>query len=211
MAASFQVFGFTLAAARLVSVLVALLALSSTDWLGVQLYDRRTVVYGGIILATTLGFISFGRLAMSDMLLTLWSTLAMALAVAAFRDGNASGWYIPVLGAVLGLGFQTKGPMALLLPGLGILGLLWQRRRQRWPITLWPLFLALVLFAVVGLSWFAIIYLRLGAEPLAHFFLRENLGGFLAGLRPSTVILLANETSEAHGTEVDRHLRPTSP
>ena len=180
MAASFQTFGFTLAAARLVSVLVALLALTSTVWLGVQLFDRRTAVYGGIILATTLGFVSFGRLAMSDMLLTLWSTLAMALAVAAFRDGSASGWYIPALGAVLGLGFQTKGPVALLLPGLGILALLWQRRRQRWPITLWQLLLALALFAVVGLGWFAIVYLRLGAEPLAHFFLQENLERFAA-------------------------------
>src|SRR6266850_1355875 len=101
MAASFQTFGLTLAAARLVSVLVALLALTSTVWLGVQLFDRRTALYGGIILSTTLGFVSFGRLAMSDMLLTLWSTLAMALAVAAFRDGSTSGWYIRVLEAAL--------------------------------------------------------------------------------------------------------------
>ena len=39
----------------------------------------------------------------------------------------------------------------------------------------------------------------------------RTLGGFLAGLRPSTVILLANETIEARETEVDRHLRPTPP
>jgi 4-amino-4-deoxy-L-arabinose transferase-like glycosyltransferase len=180
MAASFQAFGFTLAAARLVSALVALLALTATVWLGVQLFDRRAAMYGGILLATTLGFVSFGRLAMSDMLLMLWSTLAMGLAVAAFRDGAASGWYVPVLGAVLGLGFQTKGPVALLLPGLGILVLLWQRRQQRWPITLGPLLLALALLIVIGLGWFTMIYLRLGPEPLAHFFLRENLQRFAA-------------------------------
>ena len=39
----------------------------------------------------------------------------------------------------------------------------------------------------------------------------RTLHGFLAGLRPSTVILLANETIEARETEVDRHLRPTPP
>ena len=91
-----------------------------------------------------------------------------------------SGWYIPALGAVLGLGFQTKGPVALLLPGLGFLALLWQRRRQRWSITLRRLLLALALFAVVGFGWFAVMYLRLGPEPLAHFFLRENLERFAA-------------------------------
>jgi hypothetical protein len=78
------------------------------------------------------------------------------------------------------LGFQTKGPVALLLPGLGILALLWQRRQQRWAITLTRLLLALVLFAVVGLGWFALVYLWSGAEPLAHFFLRENLERFAA-------------------------------
>ena len=178
MATAFQAFGYTLAAARLVSALIALLTLITTVWLGIQLFDRRTAISGGLILATTLGFVSFGRLAMSDMLLTLWSTLAMALALAAFRESRASSWCIPALGAVMGLGFQTKGPVALLLPGLGIMALLWQRRRQRGPITPWPLLLALACFIVVGLGWFAIIYLRLGAEPLAHFFLRENLERF---------------------------------
>jgi 4-amino-4-deoxy-L-arabinose transferase-like glycosyltransferase len=91
MAVSFHAFGFTSEAARLVSVLVALLVISSTVRLGVQLFDRRAAVYGGIILATTLGFLSFGRLAMSNMLLTLWTTLAMAFAVAAFHDSEARG------------------------------------------------------------------------------------------------------------------------
>jgi 4-amino-4-deoxy-L-arabinose transferase-like glycosyltransferase len=180
MATSFQAFGFTLAAARMVSMLVALLALACTVWLGGQLYDRRTAMYGGLILATTLGFVSFGRLAMSDMLLMFWSTLAMGLAVATFRNSGSFGWPIPALGAVLGLAFQTKGPVAILLPGLGILGLLWQRRRQRWPITRWQLLLGMTLFAVLGFGWFALVYLRLGAEPLAHFFLQENLERFAA-------------------------------
>lgn len=180
IAVSFHTLGFTSAAARLVSVLVALLVVLSTVWLGVQLFNRRTAVYGGIILATTLGFVSFGRLAMSDMLLTLWSTLAVAVAVAACHDSEAGSWHIPALGAVLGLGFQTKGPVALLLPGLGILALLWQRRRQRWPITGKGILLAVALFAVLGLGWFASIFLRLGVEPLAYFFLRENLERFAA-------------------------------
>jgi 4-amino-4-deoxy-L-arabinose transferase-like glycosyltransferase len=178
MGASFEAFGYSLAAGRLISAVVALLVLTSTIWLGVQLFDRHTAVYGGIILATTVSFISFGRLAMSDMLLTFWTTLAMALAVAALRGDSAPGWTIPALGAVLGLGFQTKGPIALLLPGLGFLTLLWQWRRQRRSIPRRPLLLALALFVVVGFGWFGIIYLRLGTEPLVHFFLRENLERF---------------------------------
>jgi 4-amino-4-deoxy-L-arabinose transferase len=177
LASAFHAYGFTLEAARLVPVLATLLVLLATVWLGTLLLDRRSALAGGLILATTPVFIAFGRVAMSDMLLTLWSTLAVALAVVAYRAGSST-WAVPVLGATLGLGFLTKGPVAVLLPGLGILLLLVRRRRRAFPATPGALAQAVLLFALTGLGWFAMVYLRLGTEPLEHFFLRENLERF---------------------------------
>src|SRR5262249_13355775 len=133
MAASFRAFGYSPAAARLVSVLAALGVVAATVWLGTLLFDRRTALTGGFVLASTAAFLSFGRLAMSDMLLSLFSTLAVAITVAALRPG-ASPALVPALGAVLGLGFLTKGPVALLLPGLAILLVLWSRLRGPLPV-----------------------------------------------------------------------------
>lgn len=177
IAGAFQLGGFTPKAGRIVSALAAIGVVLATAWLGRVLFDSRSGLVGGAILTTTLAFLSFARLAMSDMLLALWSTLAMALAVAAWRHG-APRWLLPALGVALGLGFMTKGPIALLLPGLGILLLVWRGWSQRPTLTAAPVVVGAVLCAVVGLAWFAAVYARLGWGPLAYFFLRENLERF---------------------------------
>jgi 4-amino-4-deoxy-L-arabinose transferase-like glycosyltransferase len=178
MALAMQALGPTAAAGRAVSGVAALALLLATAWLGAGLLDRRAALAGSVVLATSVAFMSFGRVAMSDMLLALSSTLAVGLAARGWQGGAA--WAVPALGLVLGLGFLAKGPIALLLPGLGLLLLAWWRRGEAWPFGAGPAALGLALFALSGLTWFALIYARLGPEPLAHFFLRENLERFAA-------------------------------
>jgi 4-amino-4-deoxy-L-arabinose transferase-like glycosyltransferase len=179
MAASYRAFGFSPKSARLVSAAAALGVLLSTLALGVLVLDRRSALVGALLLATTLAFLSFGRVAMSDMLLTLWTTLALASAFRLFQPAPPS-WTLPALGAVLGLGFLTKGPIALLLPGLGILFLRVRASGARPEWTRLGATLAVLLFVACGLGWFVALYLRLGWDPLAYFFLRENLQRFAA-------------------------------
>jgi 4-amino-4-deoxy-L-arabinose transferase-like glycosyltransferase len=112
---------------------------------------------------------------MSDMPLTAWTTLALALAVAAWKPGASPALW-SALAAALGLGFLTKGPIGLLLPAFGLL-LLW-RQQGRPRVACLPLALAAALLAAISVSWFAAVYVRLGWGPLEHFFLRENLQRF---------------------------------
>ena len=179
MAAAMNAFGTSPAAARLVPVLAALGLVLVTAWLGTLLFDRRSALAGALVLATTLAFLSFARVAMSDMLLALLSTLAVSLAVFAYRPG-APGFVVPLLGAVAGLGFATKGPIAVLIPGIAILLLLWENRRRSLPGGAAGIALGALAFAVIGLGWFVLVHQRLGVEPLAYFFLRENLQRFAA-------------------------------
>jgi 4-amino-4-deoxy-L-arabinose transferase-like glycosyltransferase len=177
MAASFRAFGFTLTAARLVPVAAALLLLLATAWLGRVVFDRATGVATAAVLASTLLFLSFGRVAMSDMLLALWTTLAMTLALAGENASAARARAMAAaLGIVLALGFLTKGPIAILLPGLGMAA--WAWRRGRLPFRPVDCLLAVAAFAAFALPWFALVYRRLGAAPLEYFFLRENLERF---------------------------------
>jgi 4-amino-4-deoxy-L-arabinose transferase-like glycosyltransferase len=177
MAAAMKGLGTTPGAARLVAVLGSIAVVLATVWLGTLLFDRRSALAGGLVLATTLAFLSFARIAMSDVLLVLWTTLAVGLAVLAWRPG-APGWAVPLLGAVLGLGFATKGPIALLVPGIAVLLVAWENRDRVVPCGAFPLALGAAAFLVLGLGWFVLVVHRLGAEPLAHFFLRENLERF---------------------------------
>jgi 4-amino-4-deoxy-L-arabinose transferase-like glycosyltransferase len=82
------------------------------------------------------------------------------------------------LGLTLGLSFLTKGPIGLLLPGLGILALIGLKRRERPAIPLWAWVASAGVFCAAGLGWFLATYLRLGWEPLTYFFLHENLQRF---------------------------------
>jgi 4-amino-4-deoxy-L-arabinose transferase len=178
MAASMAVGGTTAAAGRLVSALAALGVLGATLWLGTMRVGARAAACGAVVLATTLGFVSFGRLAMSDMLMTLWCTLAVATGVRLFA-GPAGRVEAAALGAVLGLGFLTKGPVALLLPGLALLLLALEARRdgRAWPSPS-RIALAAGVFAPIAFGWFVLIARRLGPEPLRWFFLSENLERF---------------------------------
>jgi 4-amino-4-deoxy-L-arabinose transferase-like glycosyltransferase len=178
MAAAMEWLGPTAAAGRTVSAVAALGLIAASAWLGARLVGRESALAGVVVLATSVAFMSFGRIAMSDMLLALFSTLAVGLGVRAWQA--PAPWVVPALGLVLGLGFLTKGPIALLLPGLGIALFSWPRRRDPWPVTWLGLGTGVLLAALVGLGWFALVYQRLGFEPLAHFFLRENLERFAA-------------------------------
>jgi 4-amino-4-deoxy-L-arabinose transferase-like glycosyltransferase len=177
IAAAYRAFGFTPAAARLVPVLAALGVLLATAWLGRKLFGREVALAAAAVLATTLAFVAFGRIAMSDMPLTLFTTLAVALAVDALDD-RPKPHALPLLGLVLGLGFLAKGPVALVMAGIPIGLLAWSRGWGRGLQNVPGLLAAAALFAVFGLGWFAVLYARLGAGPLAYFFLRENLERF---------------------------------
>jgi 4-amino-4-deoxy-L-arabinose transferase-like glycosyltransferase len=177
MAAGFRAYGFEAGAARVVPAVAALLVLLATLWLGQTLFDRRTAWVGAVVLATTGAFLGFGRVAMSDMLLALWTTLATAIGLRALRGDAHRAWPI-ALAAVLGLGFLTKGPIALLLPGLGLAWLAWTRRASLPRPHPWAVVAAAVVLAVLGLGWFVAVQRRLGWGPLEHFFLRENLQRF---------------------------------
>lgn len=179
MAASFSRLGFSAGAARLVPAFATLGVLLATLWLGSVLFDRRTAVAGAAVLAATGAFVGFGHVAMSDMLLAFFSTVAIAVAARAVAGGAHAAWPV-ALAAALGLGFLTKGPIALLLPGLGMLWLAPANRASLPRPRVLPAAAAVLLFAALAGGWFVLVYRRLGWGPLEHFFLRENLQRFAA-------------------------------
>jgi 4-amino-4-deoxy-L-arabinose transferase-like glycosyltransferase len=176
VAAAFRVFGPTPAAGRLVSALAAIAAVLATVALARTRRDRRAALLAGLTLATTNAFVSFGRLAMSDMLMTLLSTSAVALALAPVASARGALLRAAGVGAILGGAFMTKGPIAVLFPVVGLVALGWAEGRRR--LDPRALVAAAAGFLLVGLPWFVAVTLRLGTWPLAYFFLHENLERF---------------------------------
>lgn len=188
LAASFEWFGASLFAGRLVAALLALATLGVTYGVARRLIapeapgrpssaGNEAAFHATAILATSYAFVSFARLTMSDMALTLFTLLAGAAYLVS--EAEAKPRFLPLCGLILGLGFLTKGPIAWIY--FGALLVAFAAVERRLPRIFTPSGAAgTALAAGVGLSWFALVYQREGIEPLKWFFLRENLQRFAA-------------------------------
>jgi 4-amino-4-deoxy-L-arabinose transferase-like glycosyltransferase len=178
LAASFKILGPSLFAGRLVAASLALLTLLATHRAAKRLIGRGdAALFATVILATSYAFMSFARLTMSDMLLTLLTLVAGGIYLRSEVEGKPG--LLLVAGAILGVAFLTKGPIAWIYFGALLLAVSLVERRL--PRIFNPIGLIGTLIAVgLGLSWFLLVYLREGIEPLKWFFLRENLQRFAA-------------------------------
>jgi 4-amino-4-deoxy-L-arabinose transferase-like glycosyltransferase len=134
----------------------------------------------GAIVASSFGCFALARWALPDLpltffiTLTIWSSLR-ALERAMRGQPWPSAWALAGLGA--GLGFLTKGPVALAIPAVVLVPIWWRFRRS---IRLDPrgLALAAVIFAVVGLPWYVAMWREHGAAYLQSFFVGDNVERF---------------------------------
>ena len=188
LAFSFEVLGPSLFSGRLVAALLALATLGATFFTATRLIAPRepgrpslegqaAAFFATSILATSYAFVSFARLTMSDMLLTLLTLLAGGAFLRSETESKPR-WLV-VCGALLGLGFLTKGPIAWIYFGALLVAFALVERRSPKIFTAAGL-LGTLTTVTVGLSWFFLVYRREGMEPLKWFFLRENLQRFAA-------------------------------
>lgn len=171
VAASLSAFGRDEWAVRTPVALAFIVTGLAVWWLGVHLVPGRATL-AVILWASTLAPVLAANLVSTDTLLAMWETLAMACLVQALHGApqRASAW-VTLMWALFGLGFLTKGPPAL-LPLLGVLPVVLAgcdagaRPRLSRPLDL-------LLFAALGLSWFAWSVVR---EPaLARYFLEVEI------------------------------------
>ena len=127
----------------------------------------------GLVYACTAGPFIAGNVVSTDDLLTLCEAIAMCgFFEAAFGSTEAQP-RLPVLVMWLGFGlaFLTKGPPGL-VPLLAIVVFITRRDGIRGLRRFFP-WMGLVLFALVGFAWYAVVVLRY--PPLLDYYLRYEL------------------------------------
>ena len=84
---------------------------------GRRWYDESTGLLAGAIVATNFGYFSIGRMALPDLPLTFFITLAIwAALVSTLESERSPRKFVFVAALGLGLGFLMKGPVGLVIP-----------------------------------------------------------------------------------------------
>lgn len=138
-------------------------------WLGRRLFgSARTAAVGTIIFLSSLLVYAVGTYAVLDPMLMLWLAAAMCsfwLATEASGRAARAGGYL-LLGLACGMGFMTKGFLALAVPVLAILPWAIWRQRLRELLCFGPL--ALLSAAAISAPWALAIYHQ--APDFWHYF-----------------------------------------
>jgi hypothetical protein len=169
----------TEATVRFPSALFATLGVLVMYALGRRLFDSQAAFWGGVILATSVGYQSEAISARVDMTLSFFVTLSLAAFYLLYR-GILRGelwwhaWYL-----LLGAGVLAKGPVGLALPAM-IIGCFLALNRE-WEFLRRLCFHKGALLALaVPLLWYSVALVKGGEDFFARQILHENLARFFA-------------------------------
>jgi 4-amino-4-deoxy-L-arabinose transferase-like glycosyltransferase len=183
MVGSMRVFGENEFALRLPSALMYALTILLLAWWGNRRLGQGAGSWAALLFALAPLSLILARLAITDMALAFFLTVA----VIALWEARGLGWSL-IGGVALGLAFLTKGPF-----GLGLVGLLylWNARtlHARGLRFRWVLF-ALGIALLTALPWYVGVYLQHGAAFFNEFVVKQNLLRFAGGDTAHSVLPL---------------------
>ena len=158
---SFELFGVNEFSDRLVSGLSAVATDITTWMMAMEILDPRSALLSAVVFSTFPHNWIEARAATPEMLLTFFMTLGLFLFI---KGRFVLGW------VMLALAFLTKGPVGVILP-LGVY-LLWKRDIRFLNLK------GILLFALIGFSWYGAMLYKFGFEYFYKFFLYENVMRF---------------------------------
>jgi len=141
-------------------------------------FDDGVALLSGSIVATSFGYYSIGRMALPDLPLTFFITLAIWSGwVAMLEDDRHRTRWVLLSAVALSLGFLTKGPVGAIIPALVVVPVVLLERR-RLNLRGSDLVLGGLVFALIALPWYGVMWSRHGTAYLEGFFLGDNLERF---------------------------------
>ena len=170
---SFQVFGMTPFAVRIIPVASAAGSILITFYLGRKLFNRRAGLLAAMTLGTSFLFIHLARRGNIDSTLTLVTTAALALMAKAYFD-DRPGLYFPAY-LIMALGVIMKGPVAFLLPLLSLIVFLVLNKDAKAIGRARLIYGLLILIGVVA-AWLAPAAIKGGGDYVKTMVFKQNIG-----------------------------------
>lgn len=157
------------------SLIAAVGVVIATVYVGWRLWNRAIGLTAGFIVLTTHGVFTLARAPLPDMMLCFVLTTAMAAFVVAEFEGRRLA--LPVFYVLLGLGFWTKGPAALLGLAIAVVFIVctvgWRSLRQL------ALPVGLLLLSLMVAPWFVLSATAGREQFLRHIVITDWLLWYL--------------------------------
>lgn len=177
-AATYRVFGASELPARLWSALAGVGIVLVTLACGRRWFDEETACLAAAMTATSFGYFAIARMALPDLPLAFFVTLAIwCTFVATLEHPDEPGHWLVGAAVASALGFLMKGPLAVLLAALVVLPVVVAERRT---LTLRAVDIvrSFLAFAIVAAPWFAVMWWMHGPGYLEGFFVGDNYERF---------------------------------
>lgn len=179
IAASMRLFGASDWAVRFPGVVAATLSVIVTGaWAGRYL-GRGTGILSALILATTVGFIGVGCIALTDATFSWWLIAALFYGGGRWLERPGRAWPAWPLHVLLALAVLTKGPAALVLAALVFVAFAWSTNDWAALRTLRPI-QGIVILVVVAGTWYGAASV-VAPDYVWNFLWTQNVGRYVAG------------------------------
>ena len=188
-AASMKLFGQNEWAVRLPIALAGISGVWAVWLLGCSIGGRRVGLWSALILQSSLLYFVMARMLTPDIFLTqfvawamyfFWRSWLVVSPQSAVRSPqfimlHLMGW------AFVGLGFLTKGPIALVIPLVALAALVIYRRKSfsQWKLLLGGMVAGSALFLVLVLPWFLTVFWQV--PDAFHYMVFGQAAGHLLG------------------------------
>ncbi len=175
-AISISVFGINTFAFRLPSAIAATLWALGLYLFAKKLYGEKTGILSSFFLVTALQIGLIAKAAIADALLNMFIAFSMFSLFLYIKEQKEK--YLLISFAMIGFGFLTKGPVAILIPlaTYFIYKLIKKDFRQFFKDVFNVK--GLIIFSVIAFPWYILEFKAHGMGFIDGFFLKNNIGRF---------------------------------
>ena len=173
----YKLFGVNAFGARFFSGVFGALTIFTTYWHLKEHQNRTLALIVAMVLLSALFFVQEFHLAVPDPYLIFFITLSLFSFYSYYRAKQRS-WLLVFYGAIA-LGVLTKGPIALVLPGLIVpMFLIFRNEFNIGTILGLRPFLGILLILLIAGPWYVLVHQHTNGEWTRGFFIDHNLSRF---------------------------------
>ena len=184
VAACYRLFGVSVGVQRLPIAIGAMVLIGCAyvlGWLGAgSERPRQAGLWAALGLAANPRLVMFARRIFIDVWIAAFLALTLTFFALSEREPQRRRLYLALMYVSIGLGTLTKGPVAIVLPGLAFaLYLIANRELRRVRDMMIPA--GILVVALIVLPWYVALYHQHGWTEIKSFLLTENIERYTAG------------------------------